>query len=153
MDRLARREWLRADWICPDLSLTTDPVRCLGTLGEARDLDSELLVILSLTVGLGGTVMLIVALVYRCSACGSLAHGFKSDKQADFDSGDAYIVCRKCGDRQLKGKVESDGSVMWFSGGSGQFDKDGSYTGDAGGAWGDGGAGDGGGGDGGGGGE
>ena len=99
-----------------------------------------------------GTVMLIVALVYRCSARGSLALGFKSDKKADFDSGDAYSVFRKCGDRQLKGKVESDGSVMWFSGGSGQFDKTGSYTGNAGGAWGDGGAGDVGGGDGGGGG-
>jgi DNA-directed RNA polymerase subunit RPC12/RpoP len=109
-------------------------------------MDSELLVILSIALALGATVMLIIALAYRCSACGSLAHGFKSDKQADFDSADAYIVCRKCGDRQLKGKVEPDGSVIWFSGGSGQFDKDGGYTGDAAGAFGDGGAGDGGGG-------
>lgn len=116
-------------------------------------MDSELLVILLIASGVGGVVMLIVALVYRCIACGSLSHGFKSDKQADLDSGDAYIVCRKCGDRQLKGKVASDGSVMWFSGGSGQFDKDGGYTGDAGGAFGDGGGGDGGGDGGGGGGE
>ena len=118
-----------------------------------NSVDSDLLVILAIGLAVGAGVMLIIALVNRCTACGSLAHGFKSDKQADIDSGDAYIVCRTCGDRQLKGKVESDGSVVWDGGGSGQFDKDGGYTSDAGGAFGDGGGGDGGGGDGGGGGE
>jgi len=115
-------------------------------------MDSELLIIVSIGLAFGGIVTLIIALVNRCAACGSLAHGFKSDKQADLDSGGAYIVCRTCGDRQLKGKVDSDGSVIWFDGGSGQFDKNGDYTGDAGGAFGGDGGGDGGGGDGGGGG-
>ncbi len=41
MDRLARHDRLRADWICPDLSLTTDPLGCLDTLTETRTLDSE----------------------------------------------------------------------------------------------------------------
>ena len=31
-----------------------------------------------------------------------------------------------------KGEVSSDGSVVWTSGGSGQFSEDGSYTGDSG---------------------
>ena len=112
---------------------------------KENSVDSDLLVILAIGLSVAAGVTIIIALVNRCPACGSLAHGFKSDKQADFESGDAYIVCRTCGDRQLKGKVESDGSVMWASGGSGQFDKDGGYTGDAGGAFADGG-GDGGGG-------
>ena len=42
------------------------------------------------------------------------------------------IVCKRCGDRQLKGEVSSDGSVIWMSGGTGQFHEDGSYTGDSG---------------------
>jgi DNA-directed RNA polymerase subunit RPC12/RpoP len=123
-----------------------------GSLNTLRmkeiSMNSEPMVIVSICLAIGGVVALIIALVYRCTACGSLGHGFNSDKQADFDTGGAYIVCRKCGDRQLKGKVESDGSVMWYAGGSGHFDKDGGYTGDAGGAFGSGG--DGGGGDGGG---
>ena len=49
--------------------------------------------------------------------------------------------------------MAADGSVMWYGGGSGNFDENGDYTGDAGGAFGDGGGGEGGGGDGGGGGE
>ena len=49
---------------------------------------------------------------HRCPACGSLTHGFKSDKVGDLDTGHAYFVCRKCGDKQLKGQVAADGSVM-----------------------------------------
>ena len=41
-------------------------------------------------------------------------------------------MCKRCGDRQHKGEVSSDGSVVWMSGGSGQLHEDGSYTGDAG---------------------
>ena len=49
------------------------------------------------------------------------------------------FVCRKFGDKQLKGQVAADGSVMWYAGGSGNFDKNGDCPGDAGGAFGDGG--------------
>ena len=38
---------------------------------------------------------------------------------------------KRCGDRQHKGELSSDGSVIWISGGSGQFSRDGSYTGDS----------------------
>ena len=41
-------------------------------------------------------------------------------------------MCKYCGDRQHKGEVSSDGSVVWMSGGSGQFHEDGSYMGDSG---------------------
>ena len=41
-------------------------------------------------------------------------------------------LCKRCGDRQHKGDVSSDGSVLWMSGGSGQLHEDGSYTGDSG---------------------
>ena len=80
-----------------------------------------------------------IAIAYRCPACGSLTHGFRSDEVGDLDTGHAYFVCRKCGDKQLKGQVAADGSVMWYGGGSGNFDKNGDCTGDAGGALGDGG--------------
>jgi len=109
-------------------------------------MDNDFQIFLALLFGALSIVFPILAFSYRCRACGSLSHGFKSDKVADFETGDAYLVCRKCGDRQLKGKVEPDGSVIWFGGGSGTFDKDGGYTGDSGGAFGDGGGGDGGGG-------
>lgn len=89
-------------------------------------------------------VFSVIAFAYRCRACGSLSHGFKSDKVPDLQTGDAFFVCRKCGDRQVKGKVQPDGSVAWFGGGSGTFDKEGGYVGDAGGAFGDGGGGGGG---------
>ena len=87
-----------------------------------------------------------MAFYYRCRACGSLAHGFKSDKLANLETGEAFFVCRRCGDKTLKGKVESDGSTVWFGGGTGHFDESGHYTGDAGGVFGDGGGSDGGGG-------
>ena len=87
-----------------------------------------------------------MAFYYRCRACGSLAHGFKSYKLANFETGETFFVCRRSGDRTVKGKVESDGSVAWFSGGAGHFDKSGYYTRDAGGVFSDGGGGDGGGG-------
>lgn len=109
-------------------------------------MDSDLLLVLALLGSIFPVILLIIAYSYRCRACGSLSHGFKSDKAADFSTGDACFVCRKCGDRQVKGKVEPDGFVAWFGGGSGNFDENGVYTGDAGGAFGDGGGGDGGGG-------
>lgn len=115
-------------------------------------MDSDFLVFLAIFSGVMGLVFFGIAIANRCPACGSLTHGFKSDKVGDLDTGHAYFVCRKCGDKQLKGQVAADGSVMWYGGGSGNFDKNGDYTGDAGGAFGDGGGGDGGGGDGGGGG-
>ena len=116
-------------------------------------MDTEFLVILAIAFGIVGLIFLVIAIINRCHACGSLGHGFKSDKVWDPETGHAYIVCRTCGDKQLKGQVSADGSVVWFGGGSGNFDENGDYTGDAGGAFGDGGGGDGGGGDGGGGGE
>ena len=41
-------------------------------------------------------------------------------------------MCKRCCDLQQKGEVSSEGSVVWMSGGSGQFDEDGSYKGDSG---------------------
>ena len=90
------------------------------------------------SAGLTGIVLPTKAFYYRCRACGSLAIGFKSYKLANFETGEAFFVCRRCGDRTVKGKVESDGSVAWFSGGAGHFDKSG-HQGDAGGVFGDGG--------------
>ena len=109
-------------------------------------MDDEFQFFLALLLATLAIVFSVMAFAYRCRACGSLSHGFKSDKVPDLETGDALFVCRKCGDRQVKGKVEPDGSVIWFGGGSGTFDKDGGYVGDAGGAFGDGGGGDGGGG-------
>ena len=47
-------------------------------------------------------------------------------------------------EKKHKGTVYSDGTVMWFSGGTGKFDKDGDYQADAGVDGGDGGGGGGG---------
>ena len=69
-----------------------------------------------------------------------------SEKVADFDSGKAFVVCKRCGARKHQGTVSADGSVMWFGGGTGTFDEDGSYQSDSGG-YGDGGDGGGGGGE------
>jgi len=84
---------------------------------------------------IGATVALVLGLIGffgRCRAYGSWGHAFNPGHAADIHDGKAYIVSKRCGDRQLKGEVSSDGSVVWMSGGSGQFHEDGSYTGDAG---------------------
>ena len=85
-------------------------------------MDSEFLFFLAIFSGVIGLVFFVIAIAYRCPACGSLTHGFKSDKVGDLDTGHAYFVCRKCGDKQLKGQVAADGSVMWYGGGSGEDD-------------------------------
>jgi len=87
-------------------------------------------------LALGVVVAGVIAFFGRCKACGSMNHAFSQDHAADL---------KRCGDRQHKGDVSSDGSVIWMSGGSGKFHEDGSYTGDSG-TFMDGGGGDGGGG-------
>ena len=103
-------------------------------------------------LALGVVVFGVVAFFGRCKACKSLSHAFSQEYEADRSSGKAYVVCKRCGDRQLRGEVSSDGSVIWMSGGSGKFHEDGSYTDDSG-TFMDAGGGDGGGDGGGGGGE
>ena len=78
-----------------------------------------------------GLVLGLIGFFGRCRACGSWGHAFNPEHAADIPDGKAYIVCKRCGDRQHKGEVSSDGSVVWMSGGSGQFSEDGSYTGDS----------------------
>ena len=88
--------------------------------------------IVLICLGLGIVVLGVIAYFGRCKACGSFGHAFSQNHAADRSEGKAYIVCKRCGDRQLKGEVSSDGSVIWMSGGTGQFHEDGSYTGDSG---------------------
>ena len=89
----------------------------------------EVFVFIGLAVAL---VLGLIGFFGRCRACGSWGHAFNPGHAADIPDGKAYIVCKRCGDRQHKGEVSSDGSVVWMSGGSGQFHEDGSYTGDSG---------------------
>ena len=77
-------------------------------------------------------VLSLIAVFGRCRACGSKIHVFSPGHAADIPAGKSYIVCKRCGDRQHKGDVSSDGSVLWMSGGTGSFHEDGSYTGDSG---------------------
>jgi hypothetical protein len=88
--------------------------------------------IVLICLALGVVVAGIIAFFGRCKVCGSMDHAFSQDHAADLSEGKAYIVCKRCGDRQYKGDVSSDGSVIWMSGGSGKFHEDGSYTGDSG---------------------
>ena len=37
-------------------------------------------------------------------------------------------MCKRCGDRQYKGEVSSDDSVVWMNGGSGQFHEEGTWV-------------------------
>lgn len=83
-------------------------------------------------LALGAVVAGVIAFFGRCKACGSMNHAFSQDHAADLPEGRAYVVCKRCGDRQHKGDVSSDGSVIWMNGDSGQFHEDGSYTGDSG---------------------
>ena len=83
-------------------------------------------------LALGVAVTGIIAFFGRCKVCGSINHAFSQDHAADLPEGRAYVVCKRCGDRQYRGDVASDGSVVWMSGGSGKFHEDGSYTGDSG---------------------
>ena len=89
----------------------------------------EVFVFMGLAVAL---VLGLIGFFGRCRACGSWGHAFNPGHAADISDGKAYIVCKRCGDRQHKGEVSSYGSVVWMSGGSGQFSEDGSYTGDSG---------------------
>lgn len=103
-------------------------------------------IFMGLVVGLTAVILFVVAWINRCAECGNLNHVFSSDKAADFDTGKALVVCKRCGAKKHQGTVSADGSVMWFGGSSGTFHEDGSYQGDAGG-YGDGGDGGGGGGE------
>ena len=89
----------------------------------------EVLIFIGLAIAL---VLGLIGLFGRCRACGSWSHAFNPGHAADIPDGKAYSVCKRCGDRQNKGEVSSDGSVVWMSGGSGQFHEDGSFMGDSG---------------------
>ena len=52
-------------------------------------MDSEFLFFLAIFSGVMGLVFFGIAIAYRCPACGSLTHGFKSDKVGDLDRGQA----------------------------------------------------------------
>ena len=82
----------------------------------------EVLVFIGLAIAL---VLGLIGFFGRCRACCSWAHAFNPGHAADIPDGKAYIVCKRCGDRLHKGEVSSDGSVVWMSGGSGQFHEDG----------------------------
>ena len=97
--------------------------------GKEASFYMEVLVFIGLAIAL---VLGLIGFFGRCRACGSWAHAFNPGHAADIPDGKAYIVCKRCGDRLHKGEVSSDGSVVWMSGGSGQFHEDGSYTGDSG---------------------
>ena len=88
--------------------------------------------IVLICLALGVVVAGIIAFFGRCKVCGSMNHAFSQDHAADLSEGKAYIVCKRCGDRQYKGGVSAGGSVIWMNGGSGKFHEDGSYTGDSG---------------------
>lgn len=105
----------------------------------------EFVFFMAIGAGLIALIFLIIGFAGRCTECGNLSHAFSSDKAADLTTGEAYLVCKKCGARMHKGTVAADGSVAWFAGGSGTFHKDGSYEGDSGAFGGDGGDGGGGG--------
>ena len=75
-----------------------------------KSMENHLWIFLAILLGLTAVVLPTMACYYRCRACGSLAHGFKSYKLANFETGETFFVCRRCGDRTVKGKVESDGS-------------------------------------------
>ena len=90
------------------------------------------IVLICLALGVGVVVAGIIAFFGRCKVCGSMNHAFSQDHAANLSEGKAYIVCKRCGDRQYKGDVSADGSVIWMSGETGQFHEDGSYTSDSG---------------------
>ena len=96
---------------CPDLNSVLPPVRSSGRPSEKKSMENDLWIFLAILLGLTAVVLPTMAFYYRGRACGSLAHGFKSYKLANFETGEAFFVCRRCGDRTVKGKVESDGSV------------------------------------------
>lgn len=87
------------------------------------------------SVFMGLAVALVLGLIGffgRCRACGSWGHAVNPGHAADISAGKAFIVCKRCVCRQHKGDVSADDSVVWISGGSGQFHGDCSHTGDSG---------------------
>ena len=103
-------------------------------------------IFMGVAIGIAALILSVIGWVNRCKECGNVGHAFSSEKVSDFDSGKAFVVCKRCGARKHQGTVSADGSVMWFGGGTGTFDEDGSYQSDSGG-YGDGGDGGGGGGE------
>jgi len=78
---------------------------------RTRSMENNFWIFLTILFGLTAVVLPTMALYYHCRACGSFAHGFKSDQLAIFETGEAFFVCRRCGDKTVECKVESDGSV------------------------------------------
>ena len=74
-------------------------------------MENNFWIFLTILFGLAAVVLPTMALYYHCRACGGFAHGFKSDQLAIFETGEAFFVCRRCGDKTVECKVESDGSV------------------------------------------
>ena len=81
-----------------------------------QSLEYVFMEIVLICLALGVVVAGIIAFFGRCKVCCSMNHAFSQDHAADLSEGRAYIVCKRCGDRQYKGDVSSDGSVIWMSG-------------------------------------
>ena len=90
-------------------------------------------VFLGVAAGVVALILFLVALANKCDQCGSLNHAFSSDKVGDLETAKAFTVCKRCGAKKHQGTVSADGSVIWFSGGTGTFHEDGRYEGDGGG--------------------
>ena len=85
-----------------------------------------------MAIGIAALILSVIGWVNRCKECGNVGHAFSSEKVADFDSGEAFVVCKRC-----------DTVCGWLRGCYGTFDEDGGYQSDSGG-YGDGGDGGGG---------
>jgi len=62
-----------------------------------------------------GPISIVLWVVGRCKSCGSLKRIFVWDKVVDYESKEAFKVCRRCGDKVLAGAVvDASGTVVWF---------------------------------------
>ena len=62
-------------------------------------------IFMGVAIGIAALILSVIAWVNRCKKCGNVGHAFSSEKVADFDSGKAFVVCKRCGARKHQGTV------------------------------------------------
>ena len=73
----------------------------------------------------GGIVSYRALRQHKCEVCGYLFNGGKKERVVK--DGKALENCKKCGHGTIAGEIETNGTVIWWSGGHGVIDDEGNY--------------------------
>ena len=62
----------------------------------------EFLTFMAAAITIVSVILLVIAFTNRCDECGSLGHAFSSDKLPDYETGQAFVICKNAAPRRTK---------------------------------------------------